>query len=89
MPADMTLTEAVMELQPVATINSTLAQLTFIWQRHEASYFIGICGFPLFEVDTEDKACWICENLNTGLWGSVDKIIELHNSAMLDVLRVA
>lgn len=88
MAADMTLSETVMGLQPVATLNSTLARLTFLWQRLETTYLIGICGMPLFEVDTEEKACWLCEHLNDGLWGAVDKIIDINNKAMRDVLGV-
>lgn len=88
MPADMTLSESVLHLQPVAFLNSSLARLTFSWQKLDSTYLVGIVGFPLFEVASEEQACWICENLNTGLWDAVDRVIDINNAAMKDRLRI-
>ena len=86
MAASMNLSEAVIQLHPVASLNTNLARLTFAWQKMESSYLVGIVGFPLFEVDSEEKACWLCEQLNTGLWDAVDRVIDLNNIAMRECL---
>jgi hypothetical protein len=83
MGADLTMTEAVLRFQPAAEINRTLAGLYFTWQNTNAGDFIvGLQGFPLLSVRSEEQAVCVCEHLNDGLWAGIDKFIESHEKLM-------